>query len=181
MCHRSSLALFLQGSTILVHISPVCPSTLPIISFHPFSTVTISQVMNFSLCDASIPVMPSVHAEIPRFILGATLLILAVTQTFKESVNMYRATQQWQPNRYLKRLARDGIIYFLVYVSVSSICHRLSGLLPPILLSNICRQTNHSVVSSRLLGTCCSIFLIYSNSVLQETTFGCSSRSCFLA
>ena len=63
--------------------------------------------------------MPGVHAEIPRFILGAMLLILAITQTFRESVNMYKATKQWQPNRYMKRLARDGIIYFLVYVSIS--------------------------------------------------------------
>ena len=178
MCHRSSLALFLQGSTILVHISQVCPSRLHNISIHHLSPVTIVQVVGFSLCDASIPVTPGVHAEIPRFILGATLLILAITQTFKESLNMYKATKQWEPNRYLKRLARDGIIYFLVYVSLLPSLFRLSP-------SRRCQALADKLItwlfSSRLLGTCCSIFLIYSNSVLQETTFGCSSRSCFPA
>ncbi|KAF8427615.1 hypothetical protein L210DRAFT_3565041 [Boletus edulis BED1] len=27
---------------------------------------------------------------------------------------MYRATKQWQPNRYIQQLVRDGILYFFV-------------------------------------------------------------------
>ena len=87
----------------------------------PFSLVTIVQVSDFSFCNASwnsIPFMFDVFMEIPRFVLGATLLILAVTQTLKHSVNMYKATKHWQLNRYMERLVRDGIIYFLVYVAV---------------------------------------------------------------
>ena len=35
----------------------------------------------------------------------------------KESVEMYEATKQWQPNRYMQQFVRDGIIYFLMYVT----------------------------------------------------------------
>ena len=44
------------------------------------------------------------------------LLILALVRTVKGSVGMYKATKQWQPNRYMKLLAKDGILYFFVYV-----------------------------------------------------------------
>ena len=30
---------------------------------------------------------------------------------------MYKATKQWQPNRYMQQFVRDGIIYFLMYVT----------------------------------------------------------------
>ena len=51
-----------------------------------------------------------------QFVLSVMLLILAVIQTFKQSVQMYRATKQWQPNQYMQQLTADGILYFLVYV-----------------------------------------------------------------
>lgn len=59
------------------------------------------------------------YQVIPRFTLGAMLLILAVTQTLKQSVTMYKATKQWQLNRYMEQFMKDGVLYFLVYVSVS--------------------------------------------------------------
>ncbi|KAN0080314.1 hypothetical protein V8E55_009880, partial [Tylopilus felleus] len=42
--------------------------------------------------------------------------VLAVIQTIKQSVNMFKATKQWQPNKYMQQLMTDGILYFLVYV-----------------------------------------------------------------
>lgn len=77
--------------------------------------------MDLSFCSSSssnTPFIVEVFEVIPRFVLGAMLLILALTQTLKQSVNMYKATKRWQPNRYMRRLARDGIFYFVVYVSV---------------------------------------------------------------
>jgi len=79
--------------------------------------VTTVQVIDISFCYASLINVPSLlhlYSVIPRFLLGATLLILAVTQTLKESVHMYLATKQWQPNRYMQQLAKDGVLYFLV-------------------------------------------------------------------
>ena len=102
-----------------------CRSNLTQVALHlwpPFSPVTIVQITDFSFCDASTNNTPYFVGVVnlgPRLILGATLLILAVAQTLKQSVNMYKAKQQWQPNRFMERLVRDGILYFLVYVLVS--------------------------------------------------------------
>ena len=121
-------------------INVPCYSNLTQISFHPFppfSPVTMAHVMDFSFCKptwSNMVFTVDVYAAIPRFILGATLLILAVTQTLKQSVTMYKATKQWQPNRYMERLMGDGILYFLAYVPVStsliSVCNCHCVLLP---------------------------------------------------
>ena len=52
-----------------------------------------------------------------RIVLGVMLLTLAVISTLKESAVMHEATKQWQPNCYMELFVKDGIIYFLVYVS----------------------------------------------------------------
>ena len=44
--------------------------------------------------------------------------MLAVIQTMKQSVDMFKATKQWQPNKYMQQLVTDGILYFLVYASL---------------------------------------------------------------
>ncbi|KAF8553830.1 hypothetical protein OG21DRAFT_1177121 [Imleria badia] len=84
------------------------------------SVITI-QVANFSACSHSVgnaTLTLSTHLcdGILRIILSITLFILAVTQTLKQSVGMYKATKQWQLNQYIKQLIGDGILYFLVYV-----------------------------------------------------------------
>ena len=88
------------------------------LNLHP-SLVTIVQVLDYSFCNASfvnVPPMLYMYPATPRFVLSATLMILAVFQTLKQSVEMYKATKQWQPNGYMQQLGRDGILYFLAYV-----------------------------------------------------------------
>lgn len=132
----------------------VDPHLLP-----PFSPVTIVQVMDVSICNSSWNnsrlVIP-VYNGIPRFLLGATLLMLAVTQTLKQSISMYRATKQWQPNRYMERLAKDGILYFLVYVSSFPL------LSFPSVTVTFCDPSYELTTrfTSELLGICFSIFLL---------------------
>jgi len=78
---------------------------------------TIVQVLDHTFCNASfINVPPSIYLFDAglRFFLSATLLTLAVIPTLKQSVEMYKATKQWQPNKYMQQLVRDGILYFLV-------------------------------------------------------------------
>ena len=65
--------------------------------------------------------MLNMYAATPRFIVGAALLALAVIRTVTQSVNMYKAAKQWQPNRYMQQLVRDGALYVLVYVAPLSI------------------------------------------------------------
>ncbi|KAF8136940.1 hypothetical protein EV363DRAFT_1315960 [Boletus edulis] len=80
---------------------------------------TIGHLSSFSFCNVSFndPLALDIMLQIvPRLALAATLVILAVTQTLKRSVEMYRATKQWQLNRYMQLLVRDGIIYFVMNV-----------------------------------------------------------------
>ena len=51
-----------------------------------------------------------------RLVLGVTLLILALISTLRQSLVMYNATKQWQPNRYMEQFTKDGILYFVAYV-----------------------------------------------------------------
>lgn len=50
----------------------------------------------------------------------STLMCFLVTIRFiKESLQMYKVTKQFEVNRYMKQIARDGMVYFLAYVHVS--------------------------------------------------------------
>ena len=55
-----------------------------------------------------------------RLVLGAMLLILAVTSTLKGLVVMYKTTKKWQLNHYMQQFVTDGVLYFVAYVPLSS-------------------------------------------------------------
>ncbi|KAI9459277.1 hypothetical protein HD554DRAFT_2137443 [Boletus coccyginus] len=81
-------------------------------------SVTTFQVLDTSVCKASFSNVPSqvqAYAIISRLPLSVTLLILALLPTLKPLIEMYKATKQWQLNKYSKQLVRDGILYFLVF------------------------------------------------------------------
>jgi hypothetical protein len=85
----------------------------------PFSPVTVVQIMDFSFCNISFNDAPSpllLGATALQFVFSVMLFILAVIPTLKESVVLYKATRQWQPNNYMQQLMQDGILYFLAYV-----------------------------------------------------------------
>ncbi|KAF8122298.1 hypothetical protein EV363DRAFT_1301244 [Boletus edulis] len=63
----------------------------------------------------------SVYYLAIRLALSALLAILAVFQALKQSLEMYKATKQWQPNRYMQKLVKDGILYFIVNVLFQTI------------------------------------------------------------
>ncbi|KAF8126764.1 hypothetical protein EV363DRAFT_1452795 [Boletus edulis] len=65
-------------------------------------SVIIGQVSDFSFCNES-------YINTP-----ATLL--AYRTAPRLSFDMYKATKQWQPNRYMRKLVADGILYFIVTV-----------------------------------------------------------------
>ena len=52
--------------------------------------------------------------------LDTLICLLVVIRFARESLQMYKVSKQFQVSRYLSFLARDGIFYFLVYVSNSS-------------------------------------------------------------
>ena len=93
---------------------------IPLLLFCP---VTTAQIGNFNTCtftDNNIPLILAAHLIDGnlRFILSVVLLVLAVIQTINQSVDMFKATKQWQPNKYMQQLVTDGILYFLVYASL---------------------------------------------------------------
>ena len=95
-------------------VSPCLPST--------FSTVTVVQVIDFSFCSSTLSNASSnllLGVVALRLVLSVMLLVLAAISTLRESVMMYKATKQWQPNHYMQLFMKDGIVYFLVYVSLS--------------------------------------------------------------
>ena len=95
-------------------VSPCLPST--------FSPVTVVQVIDFSFCSSTLSNASSnllLGVVALRLVLSVMLLVLAAISTLRESVMMYKATKQWQPNHYMQLFMKDGIVYFLVYVSLS--------------------------------------------------------------
>ena len=100
--------------------------------------VIIAQVLNYSICEFQIVVLFSVILlqTAAQVILGTLMCLLAVIQSIRESLQMYRVTKRFEISRYLSLLTRDGILYFLAYVHVLSF-----GLFPfP------CYQTNDELL-----------------------------------
>lgn len=58
-------------------------------------------------------------SSIPRSVVGILLLILAISQTLRRSIGMYKMTRQWQFNKYMKLFVKDGMLFFVLYVSPS--------------------------------------------------------------
>ncbi|KAF8452924.1 hypothetical protein L210DRAFT_3755861 [Boletus edulis BED1] len=84
---------------------------------NPNTHLSAVRILEFSICCSSTD--NTSHAGYyvaPRLVLSALLAILAIFQTVKQSFEMYKATKQWQPNRYMQKLAKEGILYFLVNV-----------------------------------------------------------------
>lgn len=82
--------------------------------------MTIVQLPGFTYCTYAYNITPSMasYREIPRFILGSSLLLLAVLPTLKQSLDMYTSTKQWHLDVTMKLLVREGVLYFVVSVSV---------------------------------------------------------------
>ena len=52
--------------------------------------------------------------------LGTLMCLLIVIRFIKELLQVYRVVKKFHLNMYMKRLVREGMIYFLAYVHVSS-------------------------------------------------------------
>lgn len=81
----------------------------------------VAQMFGFSFCMVqSDTLIWSNVVDIIQITLGAVMCLLIAAQFIRESLQMYKATKQFQPNRYLNLLVREGMIYFLTYVRVPS-------------------------------------------------------------
>ena len=91
-------------------------------------------MIDFSYCDYSYSDDPShllLGITALQIVLSVMLLILAVISVVKQSVLLYKATKQWQPNCYMQQFVKDGILYFLVYVANFPFLSNVPFILPP--------------------------------------------------
>lgn len=51
--------------------------------------------------------------------LGIVMCVLVTAKLVRQSLQMYRATQKVQMNKYMSLLIKDGFVYFLAYVTLS--------------------------------------------------------------
>ncbi|KAN0092753.1 hypothetical protein V8E55_003537 [Tylopilus felleus] len=78
-------------------------------------SVAIAQGLNSSYCNYSSNTAPLVaYRTIPRFVLGAALLILAFIPTLKQSGEIYKVTRRWKTTQSMQLLVREGAVYFIV-------------------------------------------------------------------
>lgn len=54
------------------------------------------------------------YSVIPVVVLQGVMCLLAVHQSFRQSLQWYQATGRWQLNKYIKHLLHQGILYFTV-------------------------------------------------------------------
>ncbi|KAF8553299.1 hypothetical protein OG21DRAFT_1485499 [Imleria badia] len=79
-------------------------------------SVSPVQIPGVSFCLVlSTPVWAN-EAAILQITHGAAMCILAIFQFVRQSLQMYRVTKQWQLNRYMSLLVKQGILYFFAYV-----------------------------------------------------------------
>ena len=91
------------------------PSIMTPLICHP--TVDITQIPGYSSCTMQpIPLIWMEVAGILQITHGAAVCVLGIVQLVIQSLQMYRMTRQWQPNRYMVLLVREGILYFFAYV-----------------------------------------------------------------
>ena len=94
------------------------PTTTSLAGYHKAATI---QILDFSFCVVgSTSLIWTKVATILQITHGAAMCMLALVRFVRQSLQMYPATKQWQINRYMGLLVREGILYFLVYVPISS-------------------------------------------------------------
>ena len=78
-------------------------------------------LLDFSFCvgQTSSPIWTLVVDSI-GIALGALMCLLVVIRFIREALQTYKATKHFRLNRYMNLLVRESMIYFLVYVYVSS-------------------------------------------------------------
>lgn len=113
----------------LLHPCHICLSLQLGTNYHlTHPLVATSQVLDFSFCVLE-PGSAS-FADVndgAQVTLASMMFLLVITRFIWDSFQMYKVTRRWQPGRYMNLFAREGVLYFLAYVYISS---RLSQPVP---------------------------------------------------
>jgi len=80
--------------------------------------VSVIQVLGSSLCSYKHTRFAHTWTKVViilQMIYGGVLCILASAQFARGSLEIYRATKQWQLNRYMNLLVWQSVVYFLIF------------------------------------------------------------------
>lgn len=126
------------------------PPSVKLVHFPDFTHCTYSYTIKS-------PLGP--YREVPRIALGITLFILAVIPTLKQSTKIHESAKKWKINSTMKLLVREGVLYFVVYVSFVPLWYFLVFIPHPLPSSiSLKKATLTTAMLSPPLGTCSSMF-----------------------
>ncbi|KAG9315361.1 hypothetical protein JVU11DRAFT_4507 [Chiua virens] len=91
-------------SLIVAAVVYAHPQNMPVVTL---------QILEYKYCAVQLkPRIWNRLTDILQIVFAAALCVLAVVQFVKQSLQMYRLTKQWQINRYMNLLVRQGVTYF---------------------------------------------------------------------
>ena len=94
------------------------PTPTSLAGHHKAVTV---QALDFSFCVVQpTSLIWTQVAVVSQITHASAICMLALVRFVSQSFHMYGMTKQWQINRYMGLLVRQGILYFLVYVPIPS-------------------------------------------------------------
>lgn len=82
----------------------------------------ITQVLDFSVCEfrSGTPIWVVDAVDAVQITLSALMCLLVVTRFVRESLQVYKVTNQFKLGHYTNLLTKDSMLYFLAYVLVLS-------------------------------------------------------------
>ena len=101
----------------------VTHAILRVSTSHAYHRIVVTaQVLDFSFCVAeSGPAIWAVINDSLQFTLAAVMCLLVTTQFVRQSFQLHKVAKRWQLNGYVNLFAREGMLYFLAYVHISTL------------------------------------------------------------
>ncbi|KAI9566860.1 hypothetical protein HD554DRAFT_2113247 [Boletus coccyginus] len=121
MYHQSGLVFAILFTFFLLEITSFIVATAVQSDPRNLTAATI-QILDFSFCvvDPTSFIWAKVTNSV-EMVHGGMVCIFAIARFVKQSLQMYHETGRWQLNQYMNLLVKQGILYFFVYVPVSSV------------------------------------------------------------
>ncbi|KAF8452704.1 hypothetical protein L210DRAFT_3639181 [Boletus edulis BED1] len=124
-------AIYMQSRVILgilipLYVLELVPLAFECIKISTKFTEITSQVLDFSFCATDYlasPVLANVVDSVP-IPLAVTMCLLVTAQFIRQSLQMYKATKQWQLSRYMNLFVKEGMLYFLA-ILLFAVCDLL--------------------------------------------------------
>ncbi|KAG8212818.1 hypothetical protein J3R82DRAFT_11111, partial [Butyriboletus roseoflavus] len=83
--------------------------------------VTTTQLLDLSFCTIQLYSLTwDKVSEITPLVPAVVMCMLVIIQFTRESLEMYKVTKQWRLNQFMNMLVMEGVLYFFMYVLISS-------------------------------------------------------------